>query len=72
MTVIDRFEGGYAVLETETGMVTLLREELPENAKEGDVLVLRGGKYTVNRQKTAERRRKLREKLRKIQDNKEK
>lgn len=71
MTVIDRFEGEYAVLETETGMVTLLRKELPENAREGDVLIQNGGKYALSRSKTAERRRKLREKLRKLQNKKE-
>ena len=41
MTVLDRFEGGYAVLETENGTVTVLRSSLPEEVREGDVLTER-------------------------------
>ena len=70
MTIIDRFEGEYAVLETENGMLTLPRKELPENAREGDVLTKNDETYSINRRTTAERRRKLREKLKKLQKEK--
>lgn len=39
MIVIDRFEGLYAVCEAEqTGMIQILRSELPSSSKEGDCL----------------------------------
>lgn len=41
MLILDRIEGGMAVLETGGGMVSLPAGELPPGAKEGDVLALR-------------------------------
>ena len=38
MLVIDRFEGDYAVVETNSGVVNIPRSELPKGAKEGDTL----------------------------------
>ena len=67
MTIIDRFEGEYAVLETDSGMKNVLRDMLPEEAREGDVVELKNGAYTVNKKATEKRRRKLREKLKKLQ-----
>lgn len=66
MTVIDRFEGEKAVLETEKGMVTVLRSSLPAGAAEGDVIVLRNGSYLTDKKATAERRRQIRSKLRRL------
>ena len=40
MLVIDRFEGNFAVVETDKGMINILRAELPDGAKEGDTLRL--------------------------------
>ena len=67
MTIIDRFEGEYAVLETDSGMKNVLRDMLPEEAREGDVVELKNGAYTVNKKAAEKRRRKLREKLKKLQ-----
>lgn len=66
MTVVDRFEGQYAVLETDSGMKTVLRNELPADAREGDVLSGSGGIYSVDREKTAERRRSAAKRLNKL------
>lgn len=67
MTIIDRFEGKYAVLETENGMKNVLRDMLPEEACEGDVVELKNGAYTINKKAAEKRRRELREKLKKLQ-----
>jgi len=40
MLIIDRFEGDFALIETSNGMVNISKNELPANAKEGDVLTL--------------------------------
>ena len=56
MTVLDRFEGGYAVLETENGTVTVLRSSLPEEVREGDVLTERDGHVAVDTSTTEQRR----------------
>lgn len=67
MTIIDRFEGKYAVLETENGMKNVLRDMLPEEAREGDVVELKNGAYTINKKAAEKRRRELRKKLKKLQ-----
>lgn len=67
MTIIDRFEGEYAVLETDSGMKNVPRDMLPEEAREGDVVELKNGAYTVNKKAAEKRRRELREKLKKLQ-----
>ena len=67
MTIIDRFEGEYAVLETDSGMKNVLRDMLPEEAHEGDVVELKNGAYTINKKAAEKRRRELREKLKKLQ-----
>jgi hypothetical protein len=66
MIVIDRFEGEYAVLETESGMKNVPREMLPEEAREGDVLEVKDGVYIINKKVGAERRSTMRKKLRKL------
>ena len=71
MTIIDRFEGEYAVLETESGMKAVLRDMLPAQAREGDVLELKNGTYIINKKAAEKRRREIREKLMKIQHKKE-
>jgi hypothetical protein len=40
MLIIDRFEGDYAVVETNLGMVNIPRTDLPPEAVEGSVLSL--------------------------------
>lgn len=66
MTVVDRFEGQYAVLETDSGMKTVLRTELPADAREGDVLCCSGGSYSVDSEKTERRRKAAAHKLKKL------
>ena len=45
---IDRFEGDYAVLETDEGMISIHRAQLPSYAKEGDIVTYGSGGFTVD------------------------
>ena len=64
MTVIDRLGDGFAVLETDSGMVKIPAEQLPQGAREGDILVRRGDRWITDKRKTAARRAAVSEKLR--------
>lgn len=66
MTIIDRFEGSLAVLETDSGMKAIPVEQLPKEAREGDVLVFAGSRYIIDEAATAERRRKILSKYRQL------
>lgn len=56
MIVVDRFESGYAVLETGNGTAIVLRSSLPEGVREGDVLTERDGRFTIDTNTTVQRR----------------
>lgn len=66
MIIIDRFEGENAVLETDSGMLTVKRECIPNNAQEGDVLDCSGGVYQINTAETEARRAAIREKFNRL------
>ena len=67
--VIDRFEGTFAVLEDETGSTAPVpRDTLPPEAKEGDVLRLRNGAYTLDAAETARRRENARRLLQRLRE----
>ena len=54
MLIIDRFEGPFAVVETDQGMINIPISDMPEGAKEGDVLTI-----VLNDQETSQRKRKI-------------
>ena len=64
--VIDRFEGEYAVLETEGGMTEIHRAHLPGAAREGDVVYYSCGGWSVDREETEKLRRKNSERLNRL------
>ncbi|HRR76302.1 MAG TPA: DUF3006 domain-containing protein [Ruminococcus sp.] len=64
MTRIDRFEGDMAVLETDEGMLDIRREELPEDAREGDILIYGKNGWQADKKATAARRSAMKNKLR--------
>lgn len=66
MTVIDRFEGDYAILETDNGIIRIKHSRLPDEAKEGDVLGGSGGSYYIDRKETERRRKAASERLNKL------
>jgi hypothetical protein len=49
--IIDRFEGEFAVIETDNGIINIPRADIPAAAKEGDVLVLGLDKKGTNERK---------------------
>jgi len=51
MLIIDRFEGDFAVTETDKGFINIPRSDLPEEAQEGDVLILSLDKSTAEERK---------------------
>ena len=58
--IIDRFEGNYAVCEKENRtMMDIKRINLPFEAREGDVLSIDKGKFTIDIEKTEKRRREI-------------
>ncbi len=66
MIVIDRFEGDIAVLETDSGMVDVQRNILPEKASEGDVIAEVNGAYIIDNEATEARRAAVRAKYRRL------
>lgn len=63
--IIDRFEGSYAVCEDkDRSMFAIDKKEIPNEAKEGDILkITDSGEIEIDKQSTADRR----EELRKLQ-----
>jgi len=58
--IIDRFEADVAVCEKEDkSFIDIPLGELPEEVKEGDILVEKDGKFLVDRQATEERKRNI-------------
>lgn len=61
---IDRFEEEYAICENEDQtMVTIPRETLPDDAREGDLLTLQDGIFHLDTEATEARRRRIRKKM---------
>ena len=51
--IIDRFEGDFAVVEVDgKKMRDIPKQDIPQSAKEGDVLKLVSGKYEVDFEET--------------------
>lgn len=63
---IDRFEGDYAVLETDEGMISVHRAYLPSSAKEGDIVTYSNGGYTVDHAAAEDLREAVRDKLHRL------
>lgn len=63
MIVLDRFEGGFAVLEYsgEDGckIVNVERALISEDSREGEVLTFDGERYSTDREATEQRRAEL-------------
>lgn len=62
--IIDRFEGVYAVCETEDKRyINVLKSELPQGIKEGDVLNCINDKWCIDDTITKKRKDKIQNKL---------
>ena len=66
--IIDRFEGDYAVCENrDTEEITNISiDELPENAREGDVLKFENNKYELDEQKRQEIEERIKNKIKNL------
>ena len=61
MLIIDRFENEYAVLETDNGFVNIPRADLPNTAREGDILIL-----SINDTDTTARKKRINDKMKQL------
>ncbi|MGN1481025.1 DUF3006 domain-containing protein [Porcipelethomonas sp.] len=59
MLIIERFEGNIAVIEDDDNHLEIDRNSLPDNAREGDVLVKSGDAYKIDPEQTKKRREKI-------------
>ncbi len=66
MNILDRFEGLAAIIETENGIITLSRDMLPADAKEGDVLIIDGEHIAVDINATEQRKAALSNRLNRL------
>ena len=64
--IVDRIEGKNAYIEDETGIRAVPRTLLPEDAREGDVLILTGGIWRVDAEKTEKRRTMIKNRLERL------
>ena len=57
---IDRFEGEFAVCEQEDRtMINIRKDNIPQEAKEGDILIIEGESISINTARTAERKKRI-------------
>ncbi len=61
MLIIDRFEGGLAVVETDSGMMHIPLSDLPKGAKEGDVL-----RISIDEEETSGRKERISHLMKKL------
>lgn len=59
MIVVDRFEGDFAVLETDSGMIDVERIRLADDIREGDVVYETENGYIKDNIATQKRREKI-------------
>lgn len=55
--IVDRLEEEYIVCEDENkNIVNILKDEVEDEVKEGDIIIFVDGKYIVNKEKTKDRK----------------
>lgn len=60
--IVDRFEGDFAVCEKEDrAMMEIPKVATPEDAKEGDVLIIENGDIIIDHEATEKRRKEIEE-----------
>ncbi|MDD2585614.1 MAG: DUF3006 domain-containing protein [Syntrophomonadaceae bacterium] len=59
IAILDRFEGQYAILEIEDKIQKIDRQLVPEQAREGDVLVYHNNEWVIDTRATLERKEKI-------------
>ncbi|MDE5583490.1 MAG: DUF3006 domain-containing protein [Ruminococcus sp.] len=69
MMIIDRFEQDFAVVETDDGIIDVSVVYLPENAREGDVIVLTENGYVIDVEETTRRREEIKNLMKRLIKN---
>lgn len=59
MIIVDRFEGDFAVLETDSGMIDVEKIRLADDIREGDVIYETENGYIKDNFATQQRREKM-------------
>lgn len=59
MLILERFEENVAVIENGENHIKIDRNELPENAREGDILIEKNGIYEIDSIQTEKRRKEI-------------
>lgn len=58
--IIDHFEEHFAVCENESGeLIDIEIEKIPKKAQEGDVLILKNGKFVLDKKQTEKLRKEI-------------
>lgn len=68
---IDRFEGDYAVCEDRINkkMINIKKDELPKDAKEGNILQYKNGKYEINIDEQKDVQERIKQKMNNLWNN---
>ena len=61
MTILERFEGGFAVIEKDGKLFTIEKKFVDKTVKAGDLLTQKGNIYYPDSDKTKARRQKIAE-----------
>ncbi len=64
--VIDRFEGEFALVETDEGVLQIAKIRLPEGVKEGDCVIIDGDQITVGHEDTVNRKAEMERRLKSL------
>lgn len=66
MPVIDRIEEKWAVIELQGNTINVPLEKLPQEAREGDVVICKDDRWIIDVKATEERKLRARKKLAKL------
>ncbi len=70
MKSIDRFEGDFAIIDDDGRLYSIKREDLPENAAEGDIIETdETGRIKIQKEATEAWRLSLRQRLKRLCEN---
>lgn len=65
--VIDRFEGKYAICELENGeFIDVSKADIPQEAKEGDILTKTDNGYCVDKTATETKREEIKQRMNRL------
>lgn len=66
MLIIERITGEIAIIESDDGNFEINKNALPQNAREGDVIIKTNNSYIIDNEGTAKRRERIKQLYNKI------